>query len=94
MKQPADIIKEVQVTEKGTALTAAANQYVFEVDRDANKIQIRQAVEALFDVKVKAVNTMRYAGKRKRERTARYGRRADWKRAVVTLREGSTIELA
>ena len=94
MKQPTDIIREMQVTEKGTALTALANQYVFEVAREANKIEIRQAVEALFNVKVKAVNTMRYAGKRKRERTANYGRRADWKRAVVTLQEGDTIELA
>jgi large subunit ribosomal protein L23 len=45
-------------------------------------------------VRVASVNTMRYRGKKKRERTARYGRRADWKRAVVTLKEGSKIELA
>jgi large subunit ribosomal protein L23 len=94
MKRPESIIKEVQVTEKGTELTDKANQYFFRVDRDANKIEIKQAVETLFNVKVRAVNTMRYEGKRKRERSVRYGKRADWKRAVVTLAEGSRIDLA
>ncbi len=60
MKRPESIIKEVQVTEKGTELTDKANQYFFRVDRDANKIEIKQAVETLFNVKVRAVNTMRY----------------------------------
>lgn len=85
------IIKKLQVTEKGTALQEK-NQYYFKVDPRANKIQIRKAVEELFGVKVARVNTMRYEGKLKRERSTRYGRRANWKRAVVTLREGK-IEL-
>lgn len=94
MKKHADsIIKEVQLTEKGTILTETGNKYFFSVDRCANKPEIKQAVEALFNVSVQSVNTLRYAGKRKRERTVRFGKRADWKRAVVTLKEGSRIDL-
>ncbi len=59
----------------------------------ANKIEIKQAVEELFNVNVTKVNTMNRQGKRKRERTSRYGRTSDWKRAVVTLKEGETIDL-
>lgn len=92
MKKPRDIIKRMQVTEKGSSLLGK-NKYLFEVDPGANKLEIRRAVEAIFDVKVASVNTMRYEGKLKRERTARYGRRPDWKRAVVTLKAGSTIDL-
>jgi large subunit ribosomal protein L23 len=87
------IIKEIQLTEKGTDLREKANQYLFKVDSGANKIQIKEAVEAMYNVSVANVNTMNYAGKRKRERTVRYGKRADWKRAVVTLKEGSKIDL-
>ena len=94
MKHPDVIIKEVQVTEKGTAQTEVGNKYFFKVDRTANKPEIKHAVEALFDVSVKSVNTMRYEGKRKRERTVRFGKRADWKRAIVTLEEGSRIDFA
>ena len=54
---------------------------------------IKAAVEDLFGVNVEKVNTMRYLGKRKRERTAKYGKRSDWKRAVVTLKEGEKIDL-
>jgi large subunit ribosomal protein L23 len=82
-----DIIRKLQVTEKGTVLQEK-NQYLFEVDRRANKIQIKRAVEELFGVKVARVNTMLYEGKLKRERTQHFGRRSDWKRAVVKLREG------
>lgn len=93
MNDPAGVIREIEVTEKGSALTEKHNQYLFKVERAANKLQIRRAVETLFDVKVARVNTSRYTGKRKRERSVRYGKRADWKRAVVTLREGNTIDL-
>ena len=86
------VIRRMQLTEKGTRL-ADQNKYLFQVHPQANKLEIRAAVENLFQVKVKAVNTMRYQGKRKRERTVRYGRKADWKRAVVTLKEGSSIDL-
>ena len=87
------IIKEIQLTEKGTDLREKANQYLFKVDPGANKIEIKQAVESMYGVAVSNVNTMKYAGKRKRERTAKYGKRSDWKRAVVTLKEGSKIDL-
>ena len=88
------IVKKLVVTEKGTRLKEAVNQYVFEVDRGANKLEIRREVEQRFNVKVKDVNTMTRPGKAKRLRTASYGRTADWKRAVVTLQAGQTIEMA
>lgn len=91
MKSPDSIIKDMQVTEKGTALEKE-NKYLFRVAPSANKMEIKRAVEKLFSVSVTKVNTMKYRGKKKRERTARYGKKADWKRAVVTLREGSSIE--
>lgn len=92
MKDSRSIIKKIQVTEKGTLL-ADANKYIFEVAPDSNKIEIKRAVEGLFDVKVTSVNTMNYNGKRKRMRTAKYGKRSDWKRAVVTLAAGNRIDL-
>jgi large subunit ribosomal protein L23 len=92
MKDSRSIIKKIQVTEKGTLL-GEANKYLFEVAPDSNKVEIRRAVESLFDVKVTQVNTMNYIGKRKRQRTAKYGKRSDWKRAVVTLAEGNRIDM-
>jgi large subunit ribosomal protein L23 len=92
MKEPSDIILEKQVTEKGTRLAEGQRKYIFRVARGANKIEIRRAVEKLFNVAVTGVNTMNYRGKPKRERSMRYGRRPDWKRAVVTLKEGQSIE--
>lgn len=88
------VIKKLLVTEKGTRLKEAANQYVFEVDRGANKLEIRRAVEQQFSVKVKDVNTMTRPGKAKRLRTASYGRTPTWKRAVVTLQDGQSIDMA
>ena len=67
-------------------------KYTFRVPLSATKIQIRQAVEQIFKVKVQAVNTMRYEGKMKRLGRTQ-GRRSDWKKAVVTLKPGETIEL-
>lgn len=93
MKNRNAVIRRIQLTEKGTELSGTQNKYFFEVDRSANKMEIKAAVEELFSVGVQKVNTMRYAGKRKRERTVRYGQRADWKRAVVTLKEGDKIDL-
>jgi large subunit ribosomal protein L23 len=87
------VIKRIQLTEKGTAQNERTNTYFFQVDPAANKMEIKEAVERLFKVSVVKVNTMRYRGKRKRERSVRYGRRPDWKRAVVTLGEGSKIDL-
>ena len=88
------VVKKLLVTEKGTRLKEAGNQYVFEVDRLANKLEIRSAVEKQFNVKVQDVNTMNRPGKAKRLRTMSYGRTPDWKRAVVTLQAGQTIEMA
>lgn len=84
------VIKRPVVTEK-TTMGADLNQYVFEVALDANKHQIRDAVEGLFDVHVTQVRTAVMQGKRKRfGRT--FGKRSNWKKAVVTLREGESIE--
>ena len=88
------IVKSLLVTEKGTRLKEAGNQYVFEVDRAANKLEIRREVERRFNVKVQDVNTMMRQGKAKRQRTMSYGRTSVWKRAVVTLQDGQSIEMA
>ncbi|GIX08955.1 50S ribosomal protein L23 [Elioraea sp. Yellowstone] len=79
------------ITEKATALTAA-NQVVFRVPLDATKPEIRAAVEGLFNVKVQAVNTLVMKGKAKRFR-GRPGRRSDWKKAMVRLAPGFSIDL-
>lgn len=89
MRDPYSIIHTLLVTEKGAELAEDLNKYTFRVNRNSNKIEIREAVEVLFDVKVSAVNVMNRKGKRKRLRRADYGKRADWKKAVVTLSEGS-----
>jgi large subunit ribosomal protein L23 len=94
MNEPHDIIQTVRLTEKATLLAEKENKYVFRVAPHANKIQIRQAIEKLFKKKVLAVNTCNYAGKKKRERTASFGRKPHWKKAIVTLKEGDKIELA
>jgi len=85
-----EVIERIQVTEKATGLMEQ-NKYVFRVKPAANKIEIKRAVEELFKVRVSGVNTMNYTGKRKRERSMNYGKRSDWKRAVVTLHEGEEI---
>lgn len=84
------IIKRPLITEKGMLSSEESNTVVFEVDRRANKMQIRQAVESLFQVKVTRVNTLNMLGKKKRVRF-REGKRPDWKKAYVTLREGDSI---
>ena len=93
MKDSRAVIKRIQVTEKGTHL-AESRKYLFTVAPDSNKIEIKRAVEQLFDVKVEKVNTMNYEGNKKRQRTMKYGKRPDWKRAVVTLAEDHKIDLA
>lgn len=94
MNEPYDVVKTVRITEKGTALSQKHNAYLLEVDRRANKIDIRRAVEKIFGVKVLRVNTMNVGGKAKRLRYMKYGRTNDKKKAVVTLKEGDKIELA
>lgn len=87
---PRDIIKKPVVTEKSTRLMEM-NKYCFLVDPRASKMQIKDAIETIFNVKVVAVNTMRGLGKLKR--MGRYeGRRPHWKKAIVTLEPGSRIE--
>lgn len=86
------IIKRPLRTEKSVADSEATNSYHFEVDLKANKIQIKEAVEKFFDVKVEDVRTLVRKGKQRRVRS-RIGRTKDWKKAVITLKEGSTIDL-
>jgi len=93
MKSSADVIKKILLTEKGTRLSEEQNQFLFRVAKEANKMEIKKAVEALFNVRVMAVNTMRRKGKKKRQRTAQYGTTASWKRAVVTLHKEDSINL-
>ncbi len=88
-----EIIKTVRVTEKGTLQSEKLNQYTVVADRRANKTQIRKAVEELFKVKVLEVNTMNVRGKARRQRTRQAGETADWKKALVTLKEGDRINL-
>ena len=86
------IIKHPVVTEKGTDDSAERNAYHFRVPVDANKIEIRQAVQKLFGVKVKKVNSLRVRGKTRRRGWVA-GRRPDWKKAMVTLAEGDIIDV-
>ncbi|MBM4147438.1 MAG: 50S ribosomal protein L23 [Lentisphaerae bacterium] len=93
MKDAGDIIRDIQATEKSAGLGEKQRKYFFRVAPDANKIEIKRAVEELFKVSVAEVNTMNYFGKKKRVRGPKYGRKPDWKRAVVTLKEGGKIDL-
>jgi large subunit ribosomal protein L23 len=91
MIDPYGIIQRPLVTEKSLAQNSERNKVSFLVDLDANKQEIRAAVEHIFAVKVLEVNTVYLRGKRKRTRT-REGKRPDQKKAIVTLREGDKIE--
>ncbi len=86
-----DVIKSPVITEKAT-LGSENNQVTFKVAIDATKPEIKKAVEALFDVKVTKVNTLRQEGKIKRFRGVK-GKRAEYKKAMVTLAEGSSIDV-
>lgn len=91
MREVYQIIRRPLITEKGTDLRDQTNQYLFEVARDANKIEIKRAIESLFRVTVLHVRTLSVKGKRKR--LGRFvGRTSDWKKAVATVKEGQTIE--
>jgi large subunit ribosomal protein L23 len=93
MNEHFDLIQTASLTEKASLMGEKLNKYVFRVAPRANKIQIKNAVEKLFNKTVVSVNTCNYAGKKKRERTANFGRKAHWKKAIVTLKEGDKIEL-
>jgi large subunit ribosomal protein L23 len=88
-----EIVKTVRLTEKGTRQGEKLNQYTVVADRRANKVQIRQAVQELFKVKVVRVNTLNVRGKARRQRTAQAGKTMDWKKAIITLKEGDKITL-
>ncbi len=92
MRNIHQVIVRPLITEKSTDQLDRQHAYTFVVDRGANKIEISHAVETLFNVKVKDVRTMQYRGKERR--VGRHvGYRAAWKKAVVTLRDGDTIEI-
>jgi large subunit ribosomal protein L23 len=89
---PEKIIKRpIALTEKAAQLKALRNQVIFEVAMAANKLEIKDAVERLFDVKVASVNTLVQRGKQKRMGRG-VAKRRNWKKAIVTLREGSDIQ--
>jgi large subunit ribosomal protein L23 len=92
MNDPRSVVKKALITEKGTTLRELRNQYYFEVARDANKIEIQRAIEAIFSVKVAQVRTMLVRGKIKRQGRWQ-GKRANWKKAIVTLKPDQKIEL-
>jgi large subunit ribosomal protein L23 len=93
MNEPTHLIRTIRLTEKASLLGEKNNQYVFRVDPRANKLEIKHAIEELFGKRVVRVNTCQYAGKKKRERRADFGRRTHWKKAIVTLASGEKIDL-
>ncbi len=88
-----DVVQTVRLTEKGTLQSSKFNQYTVVADRRASKVQIRKAVEQLFRVKVVKVNTQNVRGKLRRQSTPAAGRDQNWKKALVTLKEGDKIQL-
>jgi len=93
MKSSYDIVKNILRTEKSSGQMASDNKYFFRVDGKANKIQIKHAIEEIFNVKVIKVNTLIMNGKWKRLRY-QSGQTPDWKKAIVTLKEGDKIDIA
>ncbi len=87
------VVRRPVVTEKSTTMQGMRNQYTFEVHPDTNKTEVRKAVETLFEVKVTKINMVSVPGKLRRF-LGRPGRTRPWKKAVVTLKEGDTIEFA
>ena len=92
MKHQNSIIRAVQVTEKADAL-GSLNKYFLEVDRAANKFEIKKAVQELFNVTVLDVNTLRRKGETRTLRNRRTIKTPEWKRAVVTLKAGDRIDV-
>jgi len=92
MIDPYSVIRKPMLTEKCHDMKEKHNQVAFQIDRRANKVQVKEAVEKIFKVKVKRVNVMNVAGKKKRL-GRNVGKRSDWKKAVVTLMPGETIEI-
>lgn len=88
-----DVIRRPVITEKSNAMGEEEGKYIFEVALNANKVQIREAIEVLFEVEVDKINTMVMPGKRGRRGRKWYMRKQAWKKAVVTLMPGNTINL-
>jgi large subunit ribosomal protein L23 len=92
MKDPRTIVKRPVLTEKAVAMREKENKYCFEVSADANRIEVKSAIEELFKVKVLSVTTMNCRGKKRR--MGRFeGRRRDWRKVICKLREGDRIEV-
>ena len=92
MKNLYDVLVGPLLTEKGAAMKENENKVLFRVSRQANKIEIKKAVEEIFKVKVDFVSTINCKGKKKR--MGKYeGRRSDWKKAIITLKEGEKLEI-
>lgn len=91
MREPQQIIQAPLITEKGSLVGEKTNQVLFKVRPDANKVEVRRAVEALFKVKVLKVRMIRYLGKMRRV-GRNMGRLPQWKKAYVTLKEGDKID--
>jgi len=90
--KPENVIRRpIVLTEKASRLREHANQVVFEVARSANKVEIKDAVQALFNVKVESVNTLVMRGKDRRMGRS-YGKMQNWKKAIVTLKKGDAID--
>jgi large subunit ribosomal protein L23 len=92
MMDARQVLRRPLLTEKATIARESANEYAFEIDPRANKIDVKRAVESLFQVKVTDVRTMNQPGKMKRM-GVHQGRRAAWKKALVVLAEGNTLDL-
>ena len=91
MKAVQDVIRAPLISEKGSLLAEQTQQVLFKVRTEANKIEVKEAIESLFKVKVVKVRMARYLGKVRRV-GRKSGRRPDWKKAYVTLREGDKID--
>lgn len=92
MKNPYSIILNPLRTEKGTAIQEKENKYLFVVNRNANKCEIKKAIEEIYKVKVEKVNTINTLGKWRRVRLVE-GKCPDWKKALVKLKQGEVIEI-
>jgi large subunit ribosomal protein L23 len=92
MKEPRAIIRRALITEKGSRIRESQNRYYFQVNPDANKLEIKSAIQTIFKVEVLEVRTISVRGKYKRLGRTQ-GRRSSWKKAIVKLKPGQTIEL-
>lgn len=93
MKDIYQVIKQVRLSEKATLLQETNNEVTLEVDRRANKLEIKEAVEKAFGKEVIGVRTANYNGKLRRQRRADAGRTKNWKKAIVRLKEGESLDL-